>query len=61
MWAPIIVAVGVALFLAIVGGLMTPIGPWYRCGEPGRRDEPAGDHDAPAPTHPARSWHVLSD
>ena len=27
---PIIIAVGVALFLGIVGGLMTPIDAWYR-------------------------------
>lgn len=27
---PILVAAGVALFLGIGGGLMTPIGPWYR-------------------------------
>jgi len=30
MWVPIIVAVGVAVFLGGFGGLMTPIGPWYR-------------------------------
>ncbi|WP_443025507.1 TspO/MBR family protein [Sphingomonas sp. PB4P5] len=30
MWIPIAVAVGVALFLGVFGGLMTPIGPWYR-------------------------------
>ena len=30
MWTPIIVAVGVAVFLGGFGGLMTPIGPWYR-------------------------------
>ena len=30
MWTPIIVAAGVAVFLGGVGGLMTPIGPWYR-------------------------------
>ena len=29
MAMPVIVAVGVALFLGIAGGLMTPIGPWY--------------------------------
>lgn len=27
---PVIVAVAVALFLGVFGGLMTPIGPWYR-------------------------------
>ena len=27
---PIAVAAGVALFLGVFGGLMTPIGPWYR-------------------------------
>jgi tryptophan-rich sensory protein len=30
MWIPIAVAAGVALTLGVVGGLMTPIGPWYR-------------------------------
>lgn len=30
MWTPIIVAVGVAVFLGGFGGLMTPIGAWYR-------------------------------
>ena len=30
MWTPIIVAAGVAIFLGVVGGLMTPIGVWYR-------------------------------
>ncbi|MBP8235079.1 MAG: tryptophan-rich sensory protein [Rhizorhabdus sp.] len=30
MWTPIIVAGGGALFLGVLGGLMTPIGPWYR-------------------------------
>ena len=30
MWTPIIIAGGVALFLGGFGGLMTPIGPWYR-------------------------------
>ena len=30
MTLPIVVAVGAALFLGIFGGLMTPIGPWYR-------------------------------
>lgn len=30
MWMPIIVAVGVAVFLGAAGGLMTPIGVWYR-------------------------------
>jgi len=29
-WAPIAVAGGVAVFLGGLGGLMTPIGPWYR-------------------------------
>lgn len=29
MWTPIIVAVGVALFLGVFGGLMTPIDDWY--------------------------------
>lgn len=29
MWTPIIVAGGGALFLGVLGGLMTPIGPWY--------------------------------
>lgn len=27
---PIIISVGVALFLGAAGGLLTPIGPWYR-------------------------------
>lgn len=30
MWTPIIIAGGVALFLGAFGGLMTPIGSWYR-------------------------------
>ena len=30
MSTPIIIAAGVAIFLGVVGGLMTPIGPWYR-------------------------------
>ncbi|WP_375398629.1 TspO/MBR family protein [uncultured Sphingomonas sp.] len=30
MWTPIIIAAGVAVFLGGFGGLMTPIGPWYR-------------------------------
>lgn len=30
MWTPIIIAAGVAIFLGAFGGLMTPIGPWYR-------------------------------
>ena len=30
MSTPVIVAVGVAVFLGVFGGLMTPIGPWYR-------------------------------
>lgn len=30
MWGPIAVAVGVALLLGVAGGLMTPIGVWYR-------------------------------
>ncbi len=30
MWTPIIVAAGAAIFLGLFGGLMTPIGPWYR-------------------------------
>ena len=30
MWMPIAVAAGVALFLGAFGGLMTPIGDWYR-------------------------------
>lgn len=30
MWTPIIIAGGGALFLGLFGGLMTPIGPWYR-------------------------------
>lgn len=30
MWTPIIVAGAVALLLGVLGGLMTPIGPWYR-------------------------------
>jgi tryptophan-rich sensory protein len=30
MWIPIAVAVGVAVFLGAFGGLMTPIGRWYR-------------------------------
>ena len=30
MWIPIIIAGGVALLLGGIGGLMTPIGPWYR-------------------------------
>ena len=29
MWGPILTAGGVALFLGVFGGLMTPIGPWY--------------------------------
>lgn len=29
-WTPILVAAGVALFLGVGGGLLTPIGPWYR-------------------------------
>ena len=29
MSSPVIVAVGVAIFLGVFGGLMTPIGPWY--------------------------------
>ena len=29
-WTPIIVAAAVAILLGVVGGLMTPIGPWYR-------------------------------
>lgn len=29
MWAPIIIAGGVAVFLGGFGGLMTPIGTWY--------------------------------
>jgi len=27
---PVIIAIGTALFLGGAGGLMTPIGPWYR-------------------------------
>lgn len=27
---PVMIAVGVALFLGLAGGLLTPIGPWYR-------------------------------
>ena len=30
MWTPILVAGGVAIFLGVFGGLMTPIGLWYR-------------------------------
>ena len=30
MWIPIIIAAGGAILLGAVGGLMTPIGPWYR-------------------------------
>jgi len=30
MWTPILVAAGVAIFLGVFGGLMTPLGPWYR-------------------------------
>lgn len=30
MWGPILVAGGVAVFLGVFGGLMTPIGPWYK-------------------------------
>ena len=30
MWSPIIVAGGAAIFLGVFGGLMTPIGRWYR-------------------------------
>jgi tryptophan-rich sensory protein len=30
MSSPVIVAVGVALFLGVFGGLMTPIGSWYK-------------------------------
>lgn len=30
MWMPIIVAMGVAVFLGAAGGVMTPIGVWYR-------------------------------
>jgi tryptophan-rich sensory protein len=30
MWTPIIIAGGGALFLGVLGGLMTPIGTWYR-------------------------------
>lgn len=30
MWIPIAVAGGTALLLGVLGGLMTPIGPWYR-------------------------------
>ena len=30
MSTPIIIAGGVALFLGVFGGLMTPIGPWYK-------------------------------
>lgn len=30
MWTPIIIAGGVALFLGALGGLMTPIGSWYK-------------------------------
>ena len=30
MSLPVIVAVGVAVFLGVFGGLMTPIGPWYK-------------------------------
>lgn len=29
-WTPILIAAGGALFLGIGGGLLTPIGPWYR-------------------------------
>ena len=29
MWTPIIVAAGIAVFLGVFGGLMTPIGLWY--------------------------------
>ena len=29
MWAPILIAAGVAVALGGFGGLMTPIGPWY--------------------------------
>ncbi len=30
MWTPVIIAAGVAIFLGVAGGLLTPIGPWYR-------------------------------
>ena len=30
MWTPIVIAAGTAIFLGVVGGLMTPIGPWYK-------------------------------
>ena len=30
MWTPVIIAAGVAIFLGAAGGLLTPIGPWYR-------------------------------
>lgn len=30
MWTPIIIAGGTALFLGAIGGLMTPLGDWYR-------------------------------
>ncbi|VVS99691.1 TspO [Sphingomonas sp. EC-HK361] len=30
MWEPILIAGGVAVFLGVFGGLMTPIGGWYR-------------------------------
>ncbi len=30
MWLPTLVAAGGAVFLGGLGGLMTPIGPWYR-------------------------------
>jgi translocator protein len=28
-WKPVVVAAGAALFVAVLGGLMTDIGPWY--------------------------------
>ncbi|MES2904743.1 MAG: TspO/MBR family protein [Pseudomonadota bacterium] len=30
MWTPVIIAAGTAIFLGAAGGLLTPIGPWYR-------------------------------
>jgi tryptophan-rich sensory protein len=29
LWKPVLVAAGAALFVAVLGGLMTDIGPWY--------------------------------
>lgn len=30
MWTPVIIAAGTAILLGAAGGLLTPIGPWYR-------------------------------